>query len=363
MKRNAKLDALRFLYACAVFFAHSYVFKEKGYLFRGGRISVEFFFILSGYLMAVSIQRTMSTVGPAVDLGEETWAFLGKKIRSFMPELLASLVIGFFWMEVTWQDASIRLIGKRLLSAIWEPLLLYMSGLGNTKINGVDWYLSAMILSMLILYPICRKYFSMSTHVIMPAIVILIYGYFCRFDGTTTNVLTEMGFFYKGTVRAFAGLALGVAGYPIITALKEREYTQKQRVLLTIAETVIYIAIFGYMFKYSKKQYNMIFVLFIFVGFCITCMEKGCLDHLFSQKICSFLGKSSLLIYLSHGYTRNALCLFFPNRPYSQMLCLYALSTAINAVLTYFLAGFIRRKFFSGQSKIVGSNERNASKK
>ena len=57
MKRNAKLDALRFLYAVPVFLLHSGNFHPEGYLFPGGALAVEFFLILSGYLMAVSIDK------------------------------------------------------------------------------------------------------------------------------------------------------------------------------------------------------------------------------------------------------------------------------------------------------------------
>lgn len=57
MKRNAKLDGLRFLYAVPVFLLHSMNFHTKGYIFPGGALAVEFFLIMSGYLMAVSIDK------------------------------------------------------------------------------------------------------------------------------------------------------------------------------------------------------------------------------------------------------------------------------------------------------------------
>ncbi len=346
MKRNAKLDGLRFLYAVPVFLLHSGNFHPEGYLFPGGALAVEFFLILSGYLMAVSIDKKCQRWGVAEDLGQETWEFLGGKLRAFMPELLASMIIGFFWMEVVWRDNSIRLIAKRLLSLVWEPLMLYMAGFGNTRIIGAAWYLSAMMLAMLILYPICRKYFSMSTHVIMPAIAIFVFGYFCRVYGTTAGVLKVTAFAYKGMIRAFAGIALGVSCFPVITALKNREYSKTQRFLLTAAETLLYLAIFGYMFRYSKKQYDVVCVLLITVAFCITCMEKGCLDHLFSQKICGFLGKYSLLLYLSHHYIAKALNVLFPERTYWKVLCLYVFLTAVNSGCVYLLSRVIRKYGF-----------------
>ena len=323
-------------------------------MFTSGALAVEFFLIASGYFMAVSIQKKNER-GAAEDLGQETWEFLDRKLSSFMPELLASLIIGFFWMEVKWQDTSLRLLVKRLLNFVWEPLLLHTSGFGNLRINGVDWYLSAMLLSMLILYPICRKYFSMSTHVIMPAIAILILGYYCREFGTTRGNYNELGFFYRCLPRAFAGIALGVSCYPIITALKKRDYTQRQRILLTVAEIVIYLGVFAYMFRYSKKRFDMICVLMITVGFCITSLEQGCLDHLFSEKVCGFLGKISLLLYLSHFYIANILNVLFPGRKYWKVMCLYIFLTALNMLCVHFLAKLIRKRFFTRQPAAKGS--------
>lgn len=359
MKRNAKLDGLRFLFAVAVMILHSNTFQEKGHWFPGAVMGVEFFLILSGYLMAVSIQKKNERGEEIEDLGQETWDFLARKLRSFMPELLASLIIGFSWMEVVWQDGSIRLLVKRLLSIVWEPLLLSTAGFGTVRINGVDWYLSAMIFAMLILYPICRKYFSMSTHVIMPAAAILIFGYFCREYGKTSGVYTEIGFVYKCLLRAFAGLALGLSCYPIITGLKKRKYTERQRILLTVAETVIYLGVFGYMFRYSKKQFDMVCLLMIVVGFCITSLEQGCLDHLFSQKVCAYLGKASLIIFFSHSYIGRALGVLLPGRPYLYVLGIYVALSAINAGAVYALAVFIRRHFFLQHSERAMQNAQN----
>ena len=183
----------------------------------------------------------------------------------------------------------------------------------------------------------------------MPAIAIFIFGYFCRVYGKTVGVETVTALGYKGLIRAFAGIALGASCYPIITALKSREYTKTQRIALTVAEMLLYLAIFGYMFRYSKKQYDVICVLLITIAFCITCMEKGCLDHLFSQKICGFLGKYSLFLYLSHHYIAKALNVLFPERTYWKVLCLYVFLTVVNSGIVYLLSKFIRRKLYTGR--------------
>ena len=51
-KRNGKIDLLRFLFAVIVLIYHSrYVVGDEKSLFLGGSFAVEFFFLVSGYLM------------------------------------------------------------------------------------------------------------------------------------------------------------------------------------------------------------------------------------------------------------------------------------------------------------------------
>ena len=343
MKKNGKIEVLRFLFSVAVLLLHSKTFWPKGYIFPGGALSVDFFFILSGYLMAVSIEKKGTEV---TDLGRETQQFLGKKICGFLPEYLVAWALGFLYMEIKWQDGSLVLLIKRVLRCVWEPLFLGMAGFGKVRVNSVDWYLSAMLLAMLILYPLCRKYFSMSMRVIMPAIAIFIYGFFFLEYGTTIDVYRSLGLNYKGTVRAFAGISAGVGLFPLIQWMQNAHFSRKLKIGLTILEPILYGAIFAYMFQYSKKEWDFACLLFIVVAFCITCSRQGLLDHWFDHKACYFLGKHSVLVYLSHVYVGRVLAVLLPEASYGCLLILYVTLTMVNCVVVYCLARRLRRKWF-----------------
>ena len=75
-KRNGRIDLLRFVFALVIMLHHSrYVLGDDHAVFIGGSLAVEFFFLVSGYLMAVSAERANQR-GPMTRPGAETWSFL-----------------------------------------------------------------------------------------------------------------------------------------------------------------------------------------------------------------------------------------------------------------------------------------------
>ena len=59
-KRNGEIDAFRFVFAIVIFLFHFGVFLQNSALknvFKFGNIGVEFFFLVSGYLLAARACR------------------------------------------------------------------------------------------------------------------------------------------------------------------------------------------------------------------------------------------------------------------------------------------------------------------
>ena len=94
--KNAVIEFMRFLFASAVVVFHSQLdLWKKGkvlgtlaghklILFRNGYIGVEFFFIVSGFLMARSVYRLINKE-TQYTLGEETGIFIWKKMKALFP--------------------------------------------------------------------------------------------------------------------------------------------------------------------------------------------------------------------------------------------------------------------------------------
>ncbi len=342
MKRNGKIELLRFLFGAAIVILHSNTFKESGSFFPRASLGVDFFCLVSGYLMAVSISKKNSA-GPSADLGKETQNFLKRKIGALMPDFLIAYVIGFCVMQIRWHDSGIFELLKRFARCIWEPLFLTMAGFGDVRTNGVDWYLSAMILSMLVLYPLCRKYFSMFTRVIGPILAFLILGYFYLEYKTTVSVYARVGLNYKGTLRVFAEIALGASCYPLIQYLQGLRLTKTAKFLISLAEGSIYGMIFFYMAAAKDASSDFACLLLIFVGTCLAWSQQGLFSGCFNNQLCAFLGKISLPLYLSHIYWGRVVTICFPGRTYVETLKIYLLLALITTVFIYSVSEILRR--------------------
>ena len=58
--RNGEIDFLRFLFSLIILLRHSSnIVGKKWYPFLGGAFAVEFFFLVSGYLMMASIHKCL----------------------------------------------------------------------------------------------------------------------------------------------------------------------------------------------------------------------------------------------------------------------------------------------------------------
>ena len=159
-KRNGELDFFKLLFCIVVISFHSgyFIQSENGY-FKGGSIAVDFFFVVSGVMMA----RNAAKKAYEENLGIDTFEFMKKKILRFMPDIYVAWVIAFVvkhWHFVSWKQ-----VVKDLFASIWELLFLTNTGIvgyspndASYLSNDATWYISAMILSMLLLWPLLRKY-------------------------------------------------------------------------------------------------------------------------------------------------------------------------------------------------------------
>ena len=198
-KRNAGIDFLRFVFAYITMLHHSrYVLGDENCVFLGGSLAVEFFFLVSGYLMMGSIEKRKlidaTAAGTAGNLnadgskaakaggtsiGTETAQFLWRKVRSLLPEYLIAWGIGFAFVVVA-EQMHAGGIWRAFRSYFFELTLLKMTGLFDGGINGVMWYVSSMLLCMAILYPLFRKYPDYMKKIGAPLIAVLLMGFLMR---------------------------------------------------------------------------------------------------------------------------------------------------------------------------------------
>lgn len=90
MKKNGTVEFLRFVFCIAVLLFHvstdiygkDWRPAEWGGVLRYGALSIEFFFLTSGYFMARSLCRSQ---GQSSNMVIDTWTFAWKKIKPILP--------------------------------------------------------------------------------------------------------------------------------------------------------------------------------------------------------------------------------------------------------------------------------------
>lgn len=319
-KRNGTIDFWKFIFSVLIVIFHGKNLAEgEGWIFPGGSIGVEFFFIVSGVLLAASASKNMSA---EVSLGKDTFQFMKRKISGLMPNIYIAWIIAFLVEHI--DNFSIEEMCKHAVKSVWELLFLTESGLRSYSANAVCWYISAMLLVMLIIYPLLRKYKDTFFYIIAPLIVIFSMGITYQEWNNLRVPHTWNGLFYKSLIRAVMEIALGCLCYKFSQAICKATYTRIAKVFWTILEWGGYTAVLIWVYGRIPSKMDWTLVLLLAVSITCTFSQVSITDRFFSRhKIFNWLGEFSFSLFLGHGYWSHKMKILFPDLDYWQRLPIY----------------------------------------
>lgn len=348
-QRNGTIDFLRFLFALVVVIFHGRKLASDGEfaLMERGNLAVEFFFLVSGYLM----MRSAARVPENVSIGHETARFLARKIKVVYPSILYAFIPS---MIIVISIGLAPAPGESILSSVWEILLLRMSGIKGMTANTITWYISAMLISMLALYPLILKFRKDFAYIIAPLITIFFLGYICKIAGTLARPEKWLGILYQGIMRASAELSLGCICYQVSERLRKVPFTPLARALLTILQWSCILLSLGFM-NMNISTVNMSY-------FCVIPLLAVAITLVFSEisicrisdawnRVCSWLGRLSLPLYLNHIYVRH-IFIYGLKLPYNYGVLIKVFTlAAVAAALVAMYAVIGIQHLFSGKRR------------
>ena len=337
--KNGKIDFLKFLFAVVIVIHHGAknVIDIKNPLYTGGSFAVEFFFIVSGYLLMASISRLPDRTQP---LGIETGKFIWRRFKGLYPEVAVAFVMGFT-LDLLLKD---RGFWELWTMSFHNLFLLKMTGIGVVTINAQTWYLSSMLLCMAILFPLIRKHPHKMANVVLPLVGILLLGYFCinKTHPRGPSVIWK-DFTYKGNIRAMAELSIGASLYPLAQRLKQIKLSTISRILLSLAEWGCYAVVFLYMRNSTASRQDYFYIAVFAVAILLSFSQQGIDAAWYQRGIFSFLGKFSLALYLSHHCWAIHMKNLFPKLSNNRRFAVY-LVISFAAAGAIMLASFLLRK-------------------
>ena len=292
-KHNGVISIWKFIFAICILLHHTkYIAPTKDVVMEHMAIGVEFFFIVSGFLLAVSALNKKSSGKGVIS---ETWSYIFNKIRKVYPHVLIGSLL-FLVIAILKDSHNLY----TWILSLWSFTLVHVNGLGNFIINTPVWYISAMLLAMLIIYPFIRKYKTKYSRYIAPVIVIFLSGIMYRNYHTLHNWSTWIGFCYYGTLRAFLSINIGIVLYEICEKIKKINFTFFARFLLTITEiSLLTTSILAQEFLEKGRKLDFFWLLFFAVGILIAFSEKTLFYKACCNKFFYYLEKLSLPIYLN----------------------------------------------------------------
>jgi len=302
-QRNNLVEFARFLFSLLVVGYHVQMTwaGTKISIFEGGALAVEFFFLISGYFLARSIEK----IGTKDDykLFPETGKFMWGKLKGILPVHIVAIV-GIIIVILCTKLSS---AGQMIINGLPSVFLVHMAVVWNSSFDLAliipEWYLSAMLVTMLFMFPVgilLRKKIK-GVFVTLSLIGILV---ICMLIcGFSTGWAMPQNFVYD--LRAWGEMCVGMFAYYLSMAIAKKQTSEKTNKALPVLEVVLYCIplIFGIVpFPADYSYVTMIVtVICVFGALSITFSNKGL--QIKNQKLNSlfgYLGAISLAIYLFH---------------------------------------------------------------
>ena len=176
-----------------------------------------------------------------------------------------------------------------------------MAGFRGVGANLPIWYISSMLMGMMILYPLIRKFKLNFMYLFVPILLIVGFGFLNLFYGNLRNPETIISFTFKGNIRCVLELLLGGIIYILCEKFKKIDFTKFGLILITIIEiTCLTIPIIISHFINESSRYDFIVLIIIAIGVLIAFSEKTLEYNILCNKFSYWLEKLSLTIYIFH---------------------------------------------------------------
>lgn len=300
-KKNGNIEFMRFIFSLIIILFHTGVRfipefnKSFPTFFSNGRIGVEFFFIVSGYLM----MNSLSKVDTKLPIHKNTQFFILKKVLGIfpyhIPAFLITEVIYFALKHLTFKKGII--VFFKFFPNFFFAIDI---GLPEKKLIAGEWYISAMLIAMFILTPFVLKYQKNFSRIFCPVFSLLMIGFIIQKSGLlgapSTFILDES--VSKGLLRAFAEICMGIFVYEVVQKIKTVELSKGSKLIYTCVEFSCYAVAIFYTFSGAGFKYDSYIAFTMAVAVAITFSGQSYFDNIINPKLASILGKISLPIYL-----------------------------------------------------------------
>ena len=350
--RNGKIEWMRFVFSILIVLFHinleiwggKQTFGDYFSLSGRGRIGVEFFFVVSGYLMAATAFRNQKKAG---SLGKETVQFMTKKLYGIWPWHLVAFTLLFIAVCVC-EQRGIKEIAVLFFRTLPNLFLVQKVGIPSYSIMTVEWYLCSMLVGMFILYPLCRRYYDTMTRIVSPLAGLILTGFLTQVYGCLSNTKQWIGIVPKTQVRAIAGLCFGMMAFEIARYVAQMTLTKKQRLLATVVENGCYIAVILFASSQMSLKYESFALLALTVAVTLTFSNAPYGIEKMQNWFIYFLGRYSLPIYLSQDFAQKISRTYLQSEPRIVQVVFIFVTALVTALVVMAVGKWVQKRMQNG---------------
>ncbi len=294
----------RFLFTVFVSLYHFEIFFPKSRLLSSGSSAVEFFYVLAGFLLAISAtSRRKRADGPCSVREAHLCAvdFVWKKFKAIAPVIVVALAVNVFvypsFMPMGFMDKL-----KSFMNSEWEVLMLVGTPFGFN--NGMApivplWYLTPLLVVGYVYSYLLNRHYDF-TFFLAPVIGITFYVYFGLNSSVILDHSVQMGFFTAGMVRGISEMSLGIAIYPLYKKFSAMELKKPAIILLSIIELYAIYRFFALTFNQAVDLNNFRRLVYIIIIVFTSFLNKSLFARLLNRRIWKPLGRVTLGMYICH---------------------------------------------------------------
>lgn len=335
MKKNFAVEAWRFIFCIIICLYHFLGYggaQEAGMPFKGGYLAVEFFFIVSGFLLMQHFEQKASTedfLRPEKAAAE----YFGKKYLRLFPHHAFTLII-LAVLCLTMVGYSVT---KVVTVGFWEFFMLGQFGFGaKSMINTPAWYVSALLIASFVIYYLLLRNRQRFLYFFAPALICIIYAQFFQSADFLNQNLTCKFLVCNGVFRALAGMSLGCLCY--LAYIRLKPVLQGR---FGFCSSILELGIFALFLRiiyhggYTHWDFLVlplmaVFVTSIFLG-------NSILSRLLNNRLSAYLGKLSYAVYLNQGIFTVIAIMRFSGYDYWQAAGAYLAAVVVFSVLSTWL--------------------------
>lgn len=280
----------------AYHFDNKYAISQHFGLAIGWYIGVEFFFIVSGYLLYAKFDSLSQSYRSAP-------AYVWMRFQKIYPFYLGAFLLSLFFYVVT--DAQMRGVDviKLLSDDYFEVLALQGIGLddGWNYVNNTGWFISILLISSFIIYHCLLKWRDTFVNFAVPLIVMISFSFLYRNMKGIGGVVQTTGFYENwALMRGMADMCLGICAARLSSRIG-KQFRRKGWIRAVGACGFLFVI--GCSLKYGNSTadflYTLILTLSVAIGFLPS--ESRIYDNKWLQKWSGL----TLYMYLVHDMFRT----------------------------------------------------------